>query len=94
MRKRDGHTKDKISDIMKFSPDTVYLSDKKLYIYRVTHRSQFFLNHNFTALSDEFRFLIFDRMNENQRSQRRGTGSPSQILRAPHRVLGTKFSIY
>ena len=51
MRKRDGHTKDKISDIMKFSPDTVYLSDKKLYIYRVTHRSQFFLNHNFTALS-------------------------------------------
>ena len=51
MRKRDGHTKDKISDIMKFSPDTVYLSIKKLHIQRVTHRSQFFLSHNFTALS-------------------------------------------
>ena len=38
-------------DIVKFSPDTVYLSVKKLHIHRVTHRSQFFLNHNFTALS-------------------------------------------
>ena len=30
-------------------------------------------------LGDEVRFLIFDRMTQNQRSQRHGTESPSQI---------------
>jgi hypothetical protein len=42
---------------------------------------------NQASLLDEVRFLVFDRMTENRGSQRPGTGSLSQILWAPYRVL-------
>ena len=47
------------------------------------------MKYKANLLHDEVRILIFDRMTENQKSQRQETGSPSQVPWAPYLVLST-----
>jgi hypothetical protein len=80
----------------------VYLFNTELRILWVTHRSQKYSSHHFMVSScnkadgdlwhDEVRFLIFNRTTENLGSQL-GTGSPSQIIWAPYRVLSTYYVV-